>query len=462
MVSTARHVAFSTVVVGMLSYLLAYHLVHSSKLTNLALAFTVMWLHLALKATSCIGASAHTLRPRDADAVHRLRVDVVVPVYNEDPHLLAAGILSMARQTRTPHTVWLVDDGSRQAGHPFLVLQEPVVGDAIRAARAAGVTVVTHRQENAGKRWAQSVAFRRSPADIFITVDSDTVLRPDALEQILVPFARADVHSVAGAAYGQNYRRSLFTRVVEVGFVMSFIQGRMAEGAWGSVRVNCGIFAAYRGDLVRDNLDRYLHQRFLGRPVKSGDDRALTFFAKERGRTEFQPTAIAYSALPERLGHLVRQRLRWSRSWCWGALWLLRRPVLSADFAFTLTQVLAYAMLPISLGVTSVGVLTGAISPNLLLSTLLVSMGIGVVAHARYVLFARRGEPLVQRVLTWLVSPLYSLLYLLVLLPLQYYAFLRPRPQKTWGTRSHVEVTLDAHAVGGSLAFGPSAQGSST
>lgn len=448
-----RHKAYGAVMFTALGYLLVNHLAYASKLTNLALCFTFMWAHLALKTAASLAARPHVASPGvDLDA---LSVDVVVPCYNEDPALLAAGLRSFAAQDRLPRAVWVIDDGSAVGGVDNLVLEEPEVISAIAELRAAGIDVRTVRQANAGKRHAQANAFAQSDADVFVTVDSDTVLRRDALSKILVPFSRPTVMSVGGTAYGQNYSRSLLTRVIEMQFVMSFIQGRMAEGAFGSVRVNCGIFAAYRGAPVRENLDRYLNQTFLGRPVRAGDDRMLTLFAKERGRAEFQPEAIAYSALPVKMSHLVRQRLRWCRSFCWGTLWFLRRPVNSADFIFTLTQVLALAMYGIAMTSAALGTLIGAISPSLLWSTVLTSVAIGLVSHSRYVLLARLDEPLWQRLLTWWVSPLTSLLSFVVLLPLYFVAIFSPRPQRTWGTRAQVEVGLDAQGAG--LPAGPAA-----
>lgn len=440
------YVVYALLSLGLLAYLLCGHLVYASKLTNLALCYTFMWSHLVLKTVGSLLARPHVVAPgADLDA---LAVDIVVPVYNEDPRLLAAGVRSFAAQTRRPRAVWIIDDGCVRDGAQFPILETPEVEEAMAEVRAVGVSVEARRQENRGKRHAQSAAFSRSDADVFITVDSDTVLRSDAVEKILVPFSRPETMSVAGTACGQNYARSLFTRVVEIGFVMSFIQGRMAEGAFGSVRVNCGILAAYRGHVVRENLDRYLGQRFLNRPVRAGDDRMLTLFAKEKGRVEFQAEAIAYSALPVRLNHLVRQRLRWCRSFCWGTLWFLRRPLNSADFWFTFTQVLALLMYGISMSVAIVGALTGAISAELLLSSIMVATGIALVSHFRYVLIARPGEPLWQRCLTWWTSPFATALSLLVLMPLYFVAIASPRPQRSWGTRQRVEVGLDSEGVG--------------
>lgn len=439
---TPAFIAVSLLSLGMMSFLLINHLSYAIKFTNLAVCYTLMFIHLAVKMVASLAARPHTVQPGvDLDA---LTVDVVVPIYNEDPALLSAGIRSVATQDRKPRALWLIDDGSQQEGVPFLVLEQPEVRAAITAACAAGIAVHPRRQVNKGKRHAQAVAFAASDADIFITTDSDTYLETDTIAQLLIPFSRSEVMSVGGAAYGQNVRKSFFTRALDLGFVMSFLQGRVAEGYFGSVRVNCGILAAYRGDVVRPNLERFLNQRFMGVPVRAGDDRALTFFAKEKGRAEFQPEAVAFSALPENLSHLARQRMRWARSWAWGTLWLLRRPLNSADFWFTTTQCLGILAYGIAMSVAVIGALSRGISIDLLLWSILVAIGIGYITHLRYVFMAERQGTIGQRWLTWLASPLTSLMYLTLLLPLYFRAMAQPAP-RSWGTRQKVEVGL--HAV---------------
>ncbi|MFV0372640.1 glycosyltransferase [Microbacterium sp.] len=434
-------IAVTIGILAAVAVLMVGHAVTVTQFINLALLQVVLFCHLMLKLLAAVAAPPHVVA--EGFDLSGLRADIVIPVYNEDPDLLAAGLRSITTQTMLPRAVWVIDDGSQQDGQPFLVLETDPVRRALAAAAEAGIEIHPIRQTNRGKRWAQSVAFEASDADVFITIDSDTYLDSHAVEKLLVPFSRREVQSVAGLPTGMNYRKNLLTRVVDLSFTMSSLQGRMAEGFFGAVRVNCGIIAAYRADVVRENLDRYLNQVFLGAPVKAGDDRALTYFAKERGRNEFQPEAIAYSALPETLGHLARQRLRWARSWCWGTLLLLRRPVGSAEFWFTLMQLAGIFGFGLVVVIIVVGSVTGSAPISAALVTLLFAMLVGGLVHARYVVLAHRHDPLAQRVLTWLASPVGTALYVCVLLPLYYVAIVRPVPRRGWGTRATVEVALD-------------------
>jgi cellulose synthase/poly-beta-1,6-N-acetylglucosamine synthase-like glycosyltransferase len=444
MFRTPVYIATTIVTLGAVAVLLFGHAQSLTAFINLSILQAILFVHLLLKVTAALAFRPHKIR--EGFDMASIAADVVIPIYNEDPPLLAAGLRALRAQTRLPRAVWLIDDGSQADGVPVDVLNDPIVYAAIAELRSAGVIIETRRQANRGKRWAQSVAFEASDADVFITIDSDTCLDPRAVEKLLVPFSTPEVHSVAGFPMGQNYRKSLLTRAIDLGFTMSSIQGRMAEGFFGQVRVNCGIIAAYRATTVKANLDRYLNQRFLGAPVKAGDDRALTYFAKEQGRAEFQPEAIAYSALPETLGHLARQRLRWARSWCWGTLLLLRRPVTSPDFWFTMTQLLGILGFGLVVFIAAFGVVTGAAPFTALVSTLAFALAIGAVIHLRYIVVAHPGDPVFQRAVSWFVSPFGSLIYIGLLLPLYYVAILRPRPKRGWGTRSKVEVGLHIQA----------------
>lgn len=432
-----KYIVIASVTFALVTYFMVRHLIDLNvSLTNFAIAYTLMFAYLGLTIFASLAATPHLADP--SFRYDLLTVDVIVPVYNEDPDLLAAGIDSMPIQTRRPNAVWIIDDGSENSP-----LTAASVLASIERCRLAGIAVHVHRQENRGKRHAQVHAFERSTADIYVTVDSDTILDRNAVAELLYPFSKPTTMSVGGTAVGQNHKTNLLTRVVELGFVMAFLSGRLAEGYFGAVRVNCGIIAAYRAEVARENIFRYLTQTWLGQPVTIGDDRVLTIFALERGKAEFQANAIAYSALPIKMSHLVRQRLRWARSFQWGTVWLFRRPVRSPEFWFTVLQILGMVSFVLALLMAVVGTLSGDINPRLLASTVLMSIIIGATSTLRYVTVGRPDESTFSRFVTWLLSPLSSLLYMFVLIPLYWIAAVAPKP-KGWGTRKVVEVGLSS------------------
>lgn len=62
----------------------------------------------------------------------------------------------------------------------------------------------------------------------------------------------------------------------------------------------------------------------MSRPVTFSDDSLLTLYALVRGRVVQQPTAVVFTAMPEELGHHLRQYLRWMRGSSLRSRWRVR------------------------------------------------------------------------------------------------------------------------------------------
>src|SRR4051794_25692353 len=128
----------------------------------------------------------------------RGKVVCVVPVYNEEDQFVHQVIKSILRQTVLPNLIHVVDDGSRVPVTPY---EHPLVR--------------WHRIENSGKRHAQAHALRMhdpSEFEFILTVDSDSVLDDDALENMLRPFSNPKIMAATGMIYTRNWKNNLLTR----------------------------------------------------------------------------------------------------------------------------------------------------------------------------------------------------------------------------------------------------------
>jgi hyaluronan synthase len=381
--------------------------------------------------------------PEQATALARKRLTVVVPVFNEDLTVLRGMLASLAAQTRLPQRVHVVNDGSALAADPVIGEYDDVAL-AVAAWDPDGIEVRYDRIENSGKRHAQAVAFRADPeADVFATVDSDTVLDPEALERGTAPFCRRRVTAVAGLLLCLNWKANLLTRLTDLSFVSSFLVGRASWSVLSSVTVNCGGLAFYRADVIRKWLPEYLTQTVLGRPVMSGDDRMLTTYALLEGRTCFQRAAVGFTLLPANLSHLTRQRIRWWRSWGWGNMWIIRRfPVTSAAWWLVAWQFCALVLWTVSWPVILVAapVMTGRF-PWQFFAYMAV---LGYVRSLRYLGTPQPGRSFGSLLLSFALAPLSSLLSLYVCSALQYPG-LATFAKTGWGTRQKgAEVGLEA------------------
>ncbi len=371
---------------------------------------------------------------RQLDALH---VAVLVPVYNEDPGYLRLGLESFLDQTRLPDSVHIVDDGSTSTD--YADVREWWITTASRC----GIATTWQRTENQGKRHAQAAAVRVSPmADVYITVDSDSCLDQRAVAEMLSPFSRHRVQSVAGIVLATNHRANLLTRVTDLWFLVGQLTDRSALSVTGSVLVNSGPLAAYRAAVIRDNLDSYLNETFMGRPVMFSDDSLLTLYALLRGRTVQQPSAVVFTALPEKTGHFLRMYLRWMRGSTIRSLWRMKYLPLTgwAYWAHLLrwfqvalsTAVLSWLLIvePVAYGHTPPA------------SFLVVPFLIGWAQALRYLSVVRSDERIRQRVVTWLLMPLAVVGSWTVLRFMRWYG-MATCARTGWGTRQKgAEVVL--------------------
>ncbi|MER6617552.1 glycosyltransferase [Streptomyces xantholiticus] len=364
-------------------------------------------------------------------------VSILIPVYNEDPGYLKLGLESFLRQTRLPDSVHIVDDGSTSSDYA------DVRAWWEEAARKAGVATTWQRVLNGGKRHAQAHGVRVSAeADIYITCDSDSCFAPSAIEQVLLPFARPRVQSVAGIVIATNNRVNWLVRVTDLWFVVCQLVDRSGQSALGAVMVNSGPLAAYRADVIRDNLGSYLNETFMGRSVMFSDDSLLTLYAQQRGLTVQQPQAICFTAMPEKWSHFTRMYLRWMRGSTIRSVWRMRylSPARPAYWlhAMRWLQMVLTQMVVLWLVLVE-PLLYGQMPPG---SMLVIPFLIGYAQGLRYLSIIRSDERIRSRALTWLMMPLAIVLAWTVLRFLRWYGIFTCA-RTGWGTRQNgAEVTL--------------------
>ncbi len=324
-----------------------------------------------------------------------LRVVAIVPVYNEDPAALRACLESMVSQA------------------------------------------------NAGKRHAQAVAVRATgDADIYWTVDSDTVSDPRALDELLLPFADPRVQSVAGVVMAANVGSSFLARITDLWFVTGQLTDRSSLSVFGAVWVNSGPIAAYRAEVVRDNLDGYLTERFFGRHVAFSDDSLLTLYAMVRGRTVQQPTAFAFALMPDRFGHLCRMYLRWMRGSFIRSWWRVRYLPLRS-YAWWAHLLRWASMVVATVVFVTVVFVSPMVEPTLTALPWLLSVTfiVGWAQTLRYLTVRRSDESTGRRVWTWLLAPVAVVFAAVVLRVIRWYGAATCW-RTGWGTRQQVEVVL--------------------
>jgi hyaluronan synthase len=173
-------------------------------------------------------------------------------------------------------------------------------------------------------------------------------------------------------------------------------------------------------------LDRWLHQRFLGRRCTYGDDRNLTNQLLRDYRVLYDDEALATTIVPERWGKYIRQQARWKRSW-------VRELFFAGRFIWRKHPVAAISWYVM------------AVLPLIAPLVMLYALGVGPILHQRLPGFYIGGVLLVTLLWSfyylektsrpyWWTGFLLMITYILFFSWQGYYAMLTVRETK-WGTR---------------------------
>ncbi|MBQ1047801.1 glycosyltransferase [Micromonospora sp. C51] len=406
---------------------------------GLTVAYAAMFLLLVVQFGAAYLERPAVIEPDSQATLDDLHVVALVPAYNEDAKALRACLESMIFQTRKPQLIYVVDDGSKHTeGY------QAVKRWFLDAAPVHGIGAAWYIQSNAGKRHAQAAAIRSTPdADIYWTVDSDTISDPDALAELLKPFANPQVQSVAGIVMAANVKSSFLTRFTDLWFVAGQLTDRSSLSVVGSVWVNSGPIAAYRADIIRENLKSYLTETFFGRRVPFSDDSMLTLFAMLRGRTVQQPTAFAYSLMPEKINHFTRMFLRWMRGSFIRSWWRVRYlPVGRVAWWLHLVrwaQSVAATILFVAVMIVGPAVDFRAEALPWMLGVPIV---VGYAQTLRYMTIRRSDQSTLYQWGTWALTPVSVLFALVVLRAIRWYGVATCWKTGSWGTRQSVEVSM--------------------
>jgi hyaluronan synthase len=183
------------------------------------------------------------------------------------------------------------------------------------ARRYPGLVHPIRLPRNQGKRAALEVGFRRAHGEVIVTMDSDSVIDPDALLALAGPFRDPKIGAVAGKVTVYN-RRGIIPRMLHVQYILSFDLMRAVESSYGTVYCCPGALTAYRAPVIHRVLDAWMQQKFLGSLCTYGEDRALTNLILESGyNTVYQRSAHVHTVVPSKYAQLCRMFLRWDRSY---------------------------------------------------------------------------------------------------------------------------------------------------
>ncbi len=178
-----------------------------------------------------------------------------------------------------------------------------------------GKLTVGRNPRNLGKRASIIAAVRDTDSEIIVSIDSDVIVEPDAIRQLIRRFTQPQIGAVGGWVDIRNKHDNWLTRMQTVKYWYAYHAMRNIE--WGLKRMLClsGCLTAYRRSVLLELEPVLANRALLGMPVKYGEDRFLTRQIVKAGYlTTITLAARCRTFVPTTLSTYFSQQLRWRRS----------------------------------------------------------------------------------------------------------------------------------------------------
>ncbi|WP_203642542.1 glycosyltransferase family 2 protein [Levilactobacillus andaensis] len=272
-------------------------------------------------------------------------ISILVPAHNE-AETLDSAVQSLAGLNYEHYEVVLIDDCSDDDTPAIMARLKQHWADTL------AITVVA-LPVNQGKASALNQGLQVAKGDYLIAIDADSLLAPDAVTQLMTTLLdRPDYGAVTGKPVVRN-RSTLLGRLqlLEYIGVIDLIKKAQAY-LTGSITTVSGVIVAFRREALQD----------VGgwNPAVMTEDIDITWrLYRHHWRVAYEPRAVCWILVPERLRGLITQRQRWSRgglevlvtNWRgfyrnpWGQRFLLLETVVSNLWAVvTAFSLLAYTL----------------------------------------------------------------------------------------------------------------------
>ena len=230
------------------------------------------------------------------DPNYKPSVAVLIPAYNEEK-VIVRTVQSVLDSDYPNLRAIVIDDGSKDQ-----TLEVTCAVFQKKGIAEGRVTVLT--KPNAGKAAALNYALDHLTEELFVGIDADTIIAPDAISKLIPHFSDPRVAAIAGNAKVGN-RVNLWTRWQALEYITSQNFERRALNTLNAVSVVTGAIGAWRTADVKA-AGCYHHDTVA-------EDADLTMALLQAGyHVNYEDRAFAYTEAPTTANGLMRQRFRWS------------------------------------------------------------------------------------------------------------------------------------------------------
>lgn len=220
------------------------------------------------------------------------KVSVIVPAFNEELNAVKT-INNLLKSTYQNLEILFVDDGSKDSTY-----------EKVKTAFDSNSKVKVFTKPNGGKSTALNFGIRQATGNYLVCIDSDTLLKTDAIEKLVRYFHDQKVAAVAGNVKVGN-EANVITRWQSIEYISSQNFDRRAFALLNCITVVPGAIGAFRKDAVLE-VGGFTEDTLA-------EDCDLTIRLIRAGyAVKYCNEAIAVTEAPETAKMFIKQRFRWT------------------------------------------------------------------------------------------------------------------------------------------------------
>jgi poly-beta-1,6-N-acetyl-D-glucosamine synthase len=263
-------------------------------------------------------------------------ISILIPAYNETL-VIENCLIGIFNLNYKDFEILFINDGSTddtlETFHKHLslaktsrfkqgVLNHKLVKGVYRSQKYPNIWVID--KENGGKADALNTGIDFARNEIVITLDADSILEPNSLNEMNLTFSDDSVVAAGGLVnIVQGFKRSGkkmiprfklsgLIRYQVVQYLTAFYLHKTTQSKFGSITVIAGAFGAFRRSVLF---------QAKGYRITVGEDMDITLRIQEligtslKGkRIVFVPEAVCYTECPASFKNLYSQRIRWQKA----------------------------------------------------------------------------------------------------------------------------------------------------
>jgi cellulose synthase/poly-beta-1,6-N-acetylglucosamine synthase-like glycosyltransferase len=269
-------------------------------------------------------------------------ISIIAPAYNEEASIIQ-NIRSLLTLDYPKKEVIVINDGSKDNSFQkvvdfySLVKVDYAFHQKIETAKVRGIYKSTNPayanliyvdKENGGKADALNVGINISRSDLFLAIDVDCIIEPDAILRMVKPFIEENKRTVIAAGgvvrvansceikdgriIKINYPKNIWAKFQVLEYFRAFTLGRMAWSKINGLLIISGAFGLFDRNIVIavGGYDKTTVGEDFELVIRM---RKYMHKAKEKYRVAFIPDPLCWTEVPSNFKTLKNQRNRWTR-----------------------------------------------------------------------------------------------------------------------------------------------------